>query len=873
MLFARGTRLGPYQLVDEIGSGGMGLVFRALDTRLDRNVAIKVLPQSRWSDPDFRHRFEREARVTSSLSHPNICALFDVGSVPTAEGTAPYLVMELLEGGTLRDHLDRGRLGTRRALAYGVQVAHGLAAAHEKGLIHRDLKPENVFITRDERVKILDFGVAKAQPSNADARDTTAMRTEPGLVIGTAHYMSPEQTRGDLLDARSDIFAFGVVLYEMLAGRVPFHARSPVETMHKILLDEAPELPADVPEVAADIVRRCLEKDPARRFSSAHDLAFALESATKGLVTTTPKPRRLTVPHVQSVRAPKLIALALILGGLVAAVLLTRGLFDNEPVDPPRLRTLTSSGRDSAPTASKDGKLIAFVSARDGRSRIWLKQLADGTEVAITSGPEDSAPRFSPDGSLVLFTRAENGRNSLYRVAVLGGEPRKIIDDAFNGDFSHDAKEIAFIRNRVEKDRLSILCIARVDGGNVRELAATTRDDFWSPRWSPDRRWIAVTQQPRATIGGSVLLIHLASGNRRLLTRKEPHGEVSGVAWVGPESIVYAQVDDVLRRRGGSSVILQDVTDEKSRVLLRSPHGAAGTVDVAGEGRLVLSEDLTRQNLQEWSGGAMRWLSHGMSMDRQPTFAHNGKSIVFTSDRGGSADVWELALDTMALRRLTDHDAIDWDPILSADGKTLYWSSNRGGHFEVWRATSDGTSPQQATHDGGDAENPSLPADGDWIYYDSSNPKTPDGVSRVRVSGGTAERVIAAEAAHPEVSADGQYVVYQRFEPGGRAAISIVRISDRAVFTLAEGLNIDMARARWIGATHAIAFRAPDAQGRIGIFAQDFEPGRDTSSTRRALLVDDDVPETFAISADGKHIVRSVIDEAAGIMLAEGVRW
>jgi hypothetical protein len=210
---------------------------------------------------------------------------------------------------------------------------------------------------------------------------------------------------------------------------------------------------------------------------------------------------------------------------------------------------------------------------------------------------------------------------------------------------------------------------------------------------------------------------------------------------------------------------------------------------------------------------------------------------------------------------------------MSPDGSTLYWSSNRGGHFEVWRATADGTSPQQATHDGADAENPSLPNDGRWIYYDSSNPKQPDGLWRVRNDGGAAERVIEAETAHPEVSADGEYVLYQPFDPSRTGAIAIVRVSDRAVFTLASGLNSGMVRARWIGTTHTVAFRAADAQGRIGIFAQDFDPTRDTSAMRRAILVDDNDPETFAISADGTRIVRSVLDEASGIMIADGVRW
>ncbi|HEX2060658.1 MAG TPA: protein kinase, partial [Thermoanaerobaculia bacterium] len=450
MTLRQGARLGPYRIDAEIGAGGMGQVFRATDTRLDREVAVKVLPPDRWSDPKLRNRFEREARALSSLSHPNLCALYDVGELTESGVTVPWLVMELLHGETLRERLDAGRLGIRKALTFAAQIASGLAAAHAKGVVHRDLKPENVFIVEGELLKILDFGLAVTTTANDDA--STAMRTDPGMVMGTAHYMSPEQIRGVPLDARSDIFSLGIVLFEMLTGRVPFHARSSVETMNAILIEEPPAMPG-IPEAVETIVQRCLEKDPNQRFASAKDLAFALETTAKTITSSTPRSplpakRGEGQGEGQFKKIILLATLALLI--LTAAVLSRRPA---EPPEPPHLRTITYSGRDSAPAASPDGRLIAYVSSRDGVQRIWLKQLADGTDAPVTTGPDDSSPRFSPDGAALLFTRSANGASALYRVAAVGGEPRKIVDNAFDGDFSRDGRRIAFIRNRAGAGR------------------------------------------------------------------------------------------------------------------------------------------------------------------------------------------------------------------------------------------------------------------------------------------------------------------------------------------------------------------------------------------------------------------------------------
>src|SRR5215831_14284053 len=281
MALQAGTKLGPYEILSPIGAGGMGEVYRARDERLKRDVAIKVLPATYSQDPDRLRRFEQEAQTAGGLNHPNITAVYNLGS----HEASPYIVTELLEGETLRARLSGGAIPVRKATDYAVQIAKGLAAAHEKGIIHRDLKPENLFLTNDGRVKILDFGLAKlTQVESGTGPQTnlpTAAGTEPGVVMGTLGYMSPEQVKGKAADQRSDLFSFGAILYEMLSGRRAFHRDSAAETMSAILREEPPDLSATNKSVQPGlerIVRHCLEKNPEERFYSARDVAFDLEA-------------------------------------------------------------------------------------------------------------------------------------------------------------------------------------------------------------------------------------------------------------------------------------------------------------------------------------------------------------------------------------------------------------------------------------------------------------------------------------------------------------------------------------------------------------------------------------------------------------------
>jgi serine/threonine protein kinase len=323
MSLEAGSRLGPYEIVSPLGAGGMGEVYRAKDPRLGREVAIKVLPASFSADPDRLRRFEQEARAAGILNHPNITAVYDIG---TDDG-APYVVRELLEGETLRTALSGGRLSPRKAIDYSLQIAHGLAAAHEKGIVHRDLKPENVFITKDGRVKILDFGLAKLthleEGSQATNLPTATAGTGPGVVLGTLGYTSPEQVRGRQADVRSDIFSFGAILCAMLSGKRAFHGDSAADTMSAILREDPADLSVTNQNISPGldrIVRHCLEKNPEQRFHSAHDVAFALDTLSGASAPAVSLPGR-ALPRGRSRALPVVIGAILLVAGIAAAFL------------------------------------------------------------------------------------------------------------------------------------------------------------------------------------------------------------------------------------------------------------------------------------------------------------------------------------------------------------------------------------------------------------------------------------------------------------------------------------------------------------------------------------------------------------------------
>src|ERR1700719_2018891 len=512
-----GTKLGPYEIVSPLGAGGMGEVYRARDARLGRDVAIKVLPTSFSSDSDRLRRFEQEARAAGALNHANILAIYDIGP---HEG-APSLVPELLDGETLREPLQSGPLPLRKALEVAVQVARGISAAHEKGIVHRDLKPANLFLTTDGRVKILDFGLAKLkQPEDTGAAETQARtktvdaETEPGMVLGTVGYMSPEQVRGKPADARSDIFSLGTILYEMLSGERPFQRDSSADTMAAILKEDPPELSNEgrkIPPGVERIVRHCLEKDPAERFQSARDLAFDLETlsgtstaaAARGPVATKLQPQKWLAPIVAA-----LVLLALRAAG---AHLLVKRTGSN-PLSTFHQLTFKRGVIYSARFAP-DGQTVIYSASWDGQAPQLFSTRPDAPESRPLEVRDSNLFAVSSTGQMaislgcriVLF--GECG-GTLANMPFSGGAPRELAHDVISADWTANGGELAIARRAVGKFRIEFPL-----GKRLYESPGWLR----SLRVSPRRDALAFVEHP--TIGsdvGSVAVLDM-NGERKML--------------------------------------------------------------------------------------------------------------------------------------------------------------------------------------------------------------------------------------------------------------------------------------------------------------------------------------------------------------------
>jgi Tol biopolymer transport system component/serine/threonine protein kinase len=891
MTLAPGTRLGPYEILAPLGAGGMGEVWKAKDTRLDRMVAIKVLPEHLAKSPESLARFEREAKAVAALNHPNITGIFDLGN---ADGVA-FVAMELLEGESLRTRLEQGPLTPRKATELAIQMAQGLAAAHEKGVVHRDLKPDNLWITREGRLKILDFGLAKQLPAMGVGSDsfvpTAAIQaghnTEKGMILGTLGYMSPEQVRGEAVDARADLFSFGVVLFEMLTGRRAFARDTASDTMAAILRDDPLELEGTskpTPLALRRIIDHCLEKVPARRFQDARDVAFALESLSSPEASA-PITAPFATQNQRTTWVWATLATLVVASAALCGWLLRGGLAPSVTTTPVAVRLLTASGHDVSPAASPDGRTIAFCSDRDGRPRIWLKQLKGGGEVALTAG-DDNFPRFSPDGSSVLFIHTEGTDNSLYRVGLLGTDPRKVAGNATSGDWSPKGDQIVFIRDRNEgAEVLSSVIIIGAGGGAERLVAQLRNQLVGNPRWSPDGRFIAFTNSSVQQGGGvgKAYVVDATSGAVKVFDAPNRQGAISSLAWISPEEFLYFQSETVVGNGTAvspSRAYRQDAQSGAITVVFWSPTSGR-VVDLLPDGRVIFDGMAGRQNLREYAltGKAdPKWLTRGNINDRQPVYSRDGEWVVFSSNRSGNLNLWAVSPRTGNIRSLTDDEKQDWDPGVSTDGKHLLWSSNRSGTFEIWMANLDGTEAHQLSQDGVDAENPTQTADGRWVVYMSGNAKQP-GLWKVHPDGTEGTPIVPGNnILLPEVSPDGQYVAYLHQTNALGGTIRVARLEDGSPVPFStpiqSSLNaaVTQGRTRWTPDGKHLVFTAMDAKGRFGVAIQDFVPGQDTRASRRNLAgFDPDwITESLGLSPDGKRLVLSESERVFSVMVAEG---
>ena len=704
MALASGTKLGPYEIQSLIGAGGMGEVYRARDTRLQRDVAIKILPSSFTHDADRLRRFEQEARAVAALNHPNLLTVFDVGTAPLgsvsagsgsgagnaatnaaantaanttpntepngaasagtiAAATSPFIVSELLEGATLRERLASGPLRERKAVEYAVQIARGLAAAHERGIVHRDLKPENVFVTNDGRVKILDFGLAKlTQMSSADPDATMPSGTQAGVVMGTIGYMSPEQVRGKPADTRSDIFSFGTVLYEMLGGGRAFHGDTAADLMSAILNHEPPELTASNQEIspALDrIVHHCLEKDPQQRFQSAGDIAFQLGELS-GMRTSSSVQAIAGVAGTKALR-PRMLAAV----GAAALVLLTVGTWF----------VARSTSRSEPPVfvqvSFKQGYVDSARFLPDGQGIICASQWGTDSALALYTGridsqglrplgaAADSIAAISSGGEILVI---QNYRGigpgyvrvgTLARLALGGGAPRPVVDSVQYADWAPDGKDFAIVRYIPQSHVYTL----EYPTGKV---LYQTNGWVSHPRFSHDGKRIAFIDHPiYGDDQGMVAVIDL-EGNRKVISGS--YSSAQGLAWSPNGDEIWFSAT----KSGVSRTMFATTLGGRERHLLSAP-GNIDIQDVLPNGRVLAADVSTRRILmvstpEHPESRDFTWMDWAYGM----RFSADGTQILFGDQHSGDLyGTFLRNLDGSPAVRLGDGDPMD----ISADGK------------------------------------------------------------------------------------------------------------------------------------------------------------------------------------------------------------
>ena len=617
MSLAAGTRLGPYEVAAPVGSGGMGEVYRARDTRLGRDVAVKVLPGALSADADRLRRFEQEARATGALDHPNILAIHDVG---THDG-APYVVTELLEGETLRERINGAALPARKAIDFAGQIARGLAAAHDRGIVHRDLKPENLFVTRDGRVKILDFGLAKLKGIEALTERETRAAADPrdpgtgaGTVLGTVGYMSPEQVRAQPVDHRSDIFSFGAVLYEMLSGRRAFRGGSAVETMNAILKEDPPDLSdtnRNLPPALERIVGHCLEKNPEERFQSARDIAFDLEalsgqSAQAILPVTEPERRVRWLKPVAAGLAAVVIAAVSFLAG-------RRGT--EQPVPAFKPLTFRRGTIDSARFAP-DGRTVVYEARWEGRPAEIFSTQPGSPESRSLDLPDALLSGISPSGEMAVgLRRPGKAGRTLARVPLGGGAPRDVLDNVTFADWGPDGSSFVVVRRSGSRLRLEFPI-----GKVLYEAAGDIRNARVSPRG--DR--VAFTDQP--IIGdarGDVAVVDLAGKKTTLAPGWE---DLGGLAWSADGSEVWFTASAA----GGDRTLYAVTLSGRQRMVSRVP-GTLVLQDIASDGRVLLSHGTNHPVILALVPGETKerdltWLDYSVVAD----ISQDGQTLLFT---------------------------------------------------------------------------------------------------------------------------------------------------------------------------------------------------------------------------------------------------
>jgi len=868
-----GRTLSRYEITGRLGEGGMGVVYRARDTHLDRIVALKVLPAGKVSDPDRKRRFIQEAKAASALNHSGIVTVFDIDE---ADGIS-FIAMEYVAGKTLDQLIPRKGMRLNEALRIGIQVADALSRAHAAGIVHRDLKPGNVMVSDDGQVKVLDFGLAKlTEPQESEGGEMARTVTAEGMIVGTAGYMAPEQAEGKPADARADIFSFGCLLYEMITGERAFRGNSPGSTIAAILRDE-PKPPssiiADVPPDVDKLIRRCLRKNPARRFQTMADLKVALEELKEDSESA-PVPAGAVAAH----RRRRAAWIAAGLAGCALAAGMWYALRKPvQPLPPMRITHITAfEGDETQPALSPDGNLVAYVwnGSKQDNNDIYVQQIGYGDPHRLTTDPaSDVAPAWSPDGQFIAFARERDGRSwDVMVVPALGGMERKIctVSAMFcTPVWSPDGKYLT-VTHRASRDDRSSIRLVSVDTGDILPLSGADTDDRGlvdlAGEISPDGRGLLFTRGLRFT-GADLYYLPLGDGYKPAGDAQRLTSDAAGLrgfTWLSDSrTVIFGST-----RAGASTLWRLDVRSGGAPVRLPGVGDNTGMPAASlRANRLAFVQESQDSNI--WGvnleTGAKTEVIASTLNEWSPAWSPDGKRIAFISDRSGYAELWVADAGGSHSVQLTDSKAGAAEPRWSPDGRRIAYSAISGGRWQTYIIGADGGAPvavgtdQQRLVEGGWTH------DGKSLYASGR-----DGIWRVPASGGQAVPIAKDHGWRAVESSDGRYVYYANtmrgFRPGEPTAVWRVPAQGGEG---AEVVPAVLSANHFAVSPRGVYYISEPEDGRY------FIRMRDPATGRVKLIAElDKAPAAgISVSPDGRMLLWSQVDsENSDVMLVENFR-